>query len=136
MVARGAAYADFDGDGDLDLAVTANDGPAVLLRNDGGNSNAWLRVRLAGTKSNRDGIGARVSVTLPAAARAGRVVKTGSSYCSQSELPLTFGLGAAKGVEAVEVAWPSGQVDRLGPLSRGSHRRGHGGRGRPLRSTS
>jgi hypothetical protein len=119
MVARGAAYADVDGDGDLDLAVTANGGPAVLLRNDGGNKNAWLRVRLVGTKSNRDGIGARVSVTLPGGVKSWAVVKTGSSYCSQSELPLTFGLGAAKGVEAVEVAWPSGQVDRLGPLTAG-----------------
>ena len=119
MVSRGAAYADVDGDGDLDLAVTANGGPAVLLRNDGGNKNAWLRVRLVGTKSNRDGIGARVSVTLPGGGKSWGVVKTGSSYCSQSELPLTFGLGAAKGVEAVEVAWPSGQVDRLGPQAAG-----------------
>ena len=70
----------------------------VLLRNDGGNRNRWLRVRLVGTKSNRDGIGARVTVTLPAGAKQWAVVKTGSSYCSQSELPLTFGLGAAPGV--------------------------------------
>jgi len=119
MVSRGAAYADVDADGDLDLVLTANGGPAVLLRNDGGNKNTWLRVRLVGTKSNRDGIGARVSVTLPGGAKSWGVVKTGSSYCSQSELPLTFGLGAAKGVESVEVAWPSGQVDRLGSQAAG-----------------
>jgi hypothetical protein len=119
MVSRGAAYADVDGDGDLDLAVTANGGPAVLLRNDGGNRNAWLRVRLVGTKSNRDGIGARVTLTHSGGAKSWAVVKTGSSYCSQSELPLTFGLGAAKGVDAVEVTWPSGQVDRLGPQAAG-----------------
>jgi len=114
MVSRGAAYLDFDQDGDLDLVVTANNGPAVLLRNDGGNRNGWLRVRLVGTKSNRDGIGARVTVTLTGGEKRWGTVKTGSSYCSQSELPLTFGLGQAQGVEAVEVAWPSGQVDRLG----------------------
>ena len=72
-----------------------------------------------GTKSNRDGIGARVTVTLPGGVKQWAVVKTGSSYCSQSELPLTFGLGAAKGVESLEVAWPSGQVDRLGPQPAG-----------------
>jgi hypothetical protein len=119
MVSRGAAYADFDQDGDLDLVVTANGGPAALFRNDGGDRNGWLRVRLVGTKSNRDGIGARVTVTLPGGAKSWAVVKTGSSYCSQSELPLTFGLGPAKGVEAIEVAWPSGHVDRLGPQAAG-----------------
>jgi hypothetical protein len=119
MVSRGAAYADFDQDGDLDLVVTANGGPAVLFRNHGGNRNGWLRVRLVGTKSNRDGIGARVTVTLPGGAKSWAVVKTGSSYCSQSELPLTFGLGQAKGVDAIEIAWPSGRVDRLGPQAAG-----------------
>jgi hypothetical protein len=114
MVSRGAAYADYDKDGDLDLAVTANNGPAVLLRNDGGNKNAWLRVALVGTKSNRDGIGARVTVKAGGQTQ-WAVVRSGSSYCSQSELPLTFGLGALKQADSVEVAWPSGQVDRLGP---------------------
>src|SRR6185312_2888117 len=84
VVARGAAYADFDNDGDLDLLVTVNNGPARLLRNDGGNKNHWLRVRTVGTASNRDGIGARVTVTLPAGRKVWGVVKTGSSFASQS----------------------------------------------------
>jgi hypothetical protein len=115
MVSRGAAYLDMDGDGDLDIVVSANNGPALLLRNDGGNRNHWLRVRLVGTRSNRDGIGARVTLRLPGGATSWGVVKTGSSYCSQSELPLTFGLGAADKAESLEVDWPSGQVDKLGP---------------------
>jgi len=110
MVGRGAAYADYDGDGDLDLVITDNNGAARLLRNDGGNRNHYLRVRTVGTTSNRDGIGARVTVTA-AGRRQWAVVKTGSSYCSQSELPLTFGLGAAAVPARVEVRWPSGRVD-------------------------
>jgi enediyne biosynthesis protein E4 len=119
MVSRGAAYLDADGDGDLDLVVTANAGPAVLLRNEGGNKNHWLRVKLVGTKSNKDGIGAKVTVTLAGGGKSWGVVKTGSSYCSQSELPLTFGLGTADKVEALEVFWPSGQLEKLGPQTAG-----------------
>jgi hypothetical protein len=114
IVGRGAAYADYDGDGDLDLLVTANNGAAVLLRNDGGNRNSALRVRTIGTASNRDGIGARVDVTVAGGGRQRQVVKTGSSYCSQSELPLTFGLGSAAAVAEVRVRWPSGRVDEVG----------------------
>jgi enediyne biosynthesis protein E4 len=111
MVARGAAYGDFDGDGDLDVLLNVNNGPAVLLRNDGGNRNHYLRVRTVGTTSNRDGIGARVTVTLDGGRRLEGMVRTGSSYLSQSELPLTFGLGGATKVAKVEVAWPSGKTD-------------------------
>jgi hypothetical protein len=116
VVGRGAAYADYDGDGDLDLLLTANGGPARLLRNDGGNRNHYLRVRTRGTRSNRDGIGARVTVTTPDGRRTWGLVKTGSSYCSQSELALTFGLGAQHRATRVEVAWPSGQIDVLNDL--------------------
>jgi enediyne biosynthesis protein E4 len=112
MVARGAAYADYDGDGDLDVAISANNGPARLLRNDGGSRNRYLRVRTVGTVSNRDGIGARVAVT-SGGRRQWAMVKTGSSYCSQSELPLTFGLGDAAAPVRVEVRWPSGRVDAV-----------------------
>ena len=89
MVARGAAYADYDNDGDLDIVVTVNNGPARLLRNDGGNRNNVLRVQTIGTASNRDGIGTRVEVTVHGLSR-WQIVKTGSSYASQSELALTF----------------------------------------------
>ncbi|MGZ8812208.1 MAG: CRTAC1 family protein [Thermoanaerobaculia bacterium] len=113
VVARGAAYGDFDNDGDLDLLVTSNNGPARLLRNDGGNRNHVLRVRLAGVASNRDGAGARVRVTLDNGASLWSMVMTGSSYCSQSELPLTFGLGQRTGIKSIEVTWPSGRKETV-----------------------
>jgi hypothetical protein len=112
LVGRGAAYADIDHDGDLDVLLTQNNGPPVLLRNDGGNRNHWLRVALVGTKSNRDGIGATVTITSGGTTQQ-RLVKTGSSYLSQSELPVTFGLGKAKRVDEVTIYWPSGTVDHL-----------------------
>jgi hypothetical protein len=115
LVGRGAAYADIDNDGDLDVLVSANNGPARLFRNDGGNRNNAIRIRTIGTRSNRDGIGARVEVSLRGTTR-WQLVKTGSSYGSQSELPPTFGLGADTRVEGVRVRWPSGQVDTTGPL--------------------
>jgi len=116
MVARGAAYGDYDNDGDLDVLVTVNNGPARLLRNDGGNRNNVLRVQTIGTASNRDGIGAHVEVSVHGGARLWQIVKTGSSYASQSELPLTFGLGSAAGVDGVRIKWPSGRVDSVGAL--------------------
>ena len=112
MVARGAAYADFDNDGDLDILMTSNGGAPRLLRNDGGNTNNLLRVKTVGTESNRDGIGARVEVTT-GGQRRWQLVKTGSSYASQSEVPLTFGLGDQMSVELMRVVWPSGQVDEV-----------------------
>jgi len=114
IVGRGAAYADIDNDGDLDLLVTANHGRARLLRNDGGNRHNALRVTLRGTMSNRDGIGARVDVALPGGATRWQLVKTGSSYCSQSELPLTFGLGDADRVAEIRVRWPGGRLETIG----------------------
>ena len=116
LVARGAAYADYDNDGDLDLLINVNNGPARLYRNDGGNRNNVLRVQTIGTASNRDGIGARVEVSVGGQSKMWQIVKTGSSYASQSELPLTFGLGSATGVDAVRVAWPNGRVDAVGAL--------------------
>jgi enediyne biosynthesis protein E4 len=113
IVGRGAAYADYDLDGDLDLLMTVNNGAARLLRNDGGNRNAALRVATVGTSSNRDGIGARVRVTLENGSKPWLLVKTGSSYLSQNELPLTFGLGSTKKVTSIEVTWPTGRVEAL-----------------------
>ncbi len=116
IVARGAVNGDFDNDGDLDVIVSTNDGPAVVYRNDGGNQSRFLRVKTIGTRSNRDGIGAKVTITLPNGTRQWQTVHTGSSYCSQSDTALTFGLGVQQRVLSIEVVWPSGQVDRTGPV--------------------
>ncbi|PYS95893.1 MAG: CRTAC1 family protein [Acidobacteria bacterium] len=122
LVARGAAFADYDGDGDLDVALSTNDGPAVLLRNDGGNANGWVRVRLVGGPSNRDAIGARVRLT-SGGPPAARTVRAASSYASQSEMVLTFGLGpapgGAPGGATIEVTWPGGRVQTVSGLAPG-----------------
>jgi|HubBroStandDraft_1064217.scaffolds.fasta_scaffold04600_6 hypothetical protein len=113
VVARGAAFADYDHDGDLDIVVTTNGGPAYLFRNDGGNRNNWICVRLVGRKSNRDGIGAVVRI-VGKSGKQWNMVRSGSSYCSQSDLALTFGLGGDPVVEAIEIEWPSGEKQKLG----------------------
>jgi hypothetical protein len=107
IVGRGAAYGDIDNNGSLDLVITTNGGPAYLYRNQYTGSNHALKVKTAGTKANRDGIGARVRVHT-ASGWQWQIVKTGSSYCSQSELPLTFGLGPVSSADSVEVYWPGG----------------------------
>ncbi len=112
LVARGAAYADIDNDGAPDILLTTNGGPAYLFRNVGGAQNNAIRIRTTGTRSNRDGIGAVVRVHT-AAGTSAQTVRSGSSYCSQSELTLTFGLGKENQADSVEIAWPSGQKDSL-----------------------
>ncbi len=119
-VGRGAAFGDFDNDGDLDVLLTTNQGPAYLYRNDVANGNRSIRFRLRGTKSNRDGIGAVVRARV-GGATGSRTVKSGSSYLSQSELPLTFGLGRHDRVERVTVAWPSGRFEEYTNLAAGRY---------------
>jgi hypothetical protein len=113
-VARGAAYADIYNNGRLDVLMATNGGPAVLFRNEatGGAANHSLRVKLVGTKSNRDGIGAIVRVTAAGETQT-QMMRSGSSYLSASELVLTFGLAQHEKAESVEITWPSGQVDHL-----------------------
>lgn len=112
IVGRGAAYLDYDNDGDLDIVVTTSSGPAKLLRNENGNQNDMLRVKTIGTRSNRDGIGAKVTVTTDKGQRIYEMVKDGSSYLSQSELPLTFGLGRPRAGKTVSlhIVWPRGET--------------------------
>ena len=110
-VARGAAYGDINNDGALDLLVSTNAGPAQLFRNTGA-TNHSLRIKLVGTKSNRDGIGSVVKVTAGNDHQS-KTLCSGSSYLSSSELVLTFGLASHGQADAIEVRWPSGQVDHL-----------------------
>lgn len=121
MVARGAAYGDIDLDGDPDIAVNVNGGPARLFRNDGGSRSRALRLTLAGVKTNRSAIGARVIVTLDNGVKRRAMVKSGSSYLSQSELPVTFGLGAASKVTGIEIHWPGGPVEKLPAVEANQH---------------
>jgi hypothetical protein len=107
MVARGAIFGDYDHDGDLDVLFSVNNGPARLLRNDGGNRNHWLCIKTVGTKSNRDGIGAVVRIE-SASGKQWNAVRSGSSYASQSDLAVTFGLGGDTSVKTIQVDWPSG----------------------------
>jgi enediyne biosynthesis protein E4 len=117
-VGRGLAYGDFDRDGDLDLLLTTNNGPAYLYRNDQSSGNRSIRFRLVGTKSNREAIGAVVKIFVNGQ-RQSRTVRGGSSYLSQSELPVTFGVGPYDKVERITIDWPSGRGDELKDLSTG-----------------
>ncbi|HUR33126.1 MAG TPA: CRTAC1 family protein [Vicinamibacterales bacterium] len=117
-VGRGLAVADFDRDGDVDLLMTTNNGPAVLFRNDRQSSNRSLRLRLIGTASNRDAIGATVRIVSGGVTQT-RLVRSGSSYLSQSELPVTFGVGGRDVVERVMIAWPNGRTEEFRNVSSG-----------------
>jgi len=117
-VGRGLAYGDFDRDGDLDLLMTTNHGPAYLYRNDQLAGNRSIRFRLVGTKSNRDGIGASLKIFHNGSIQS-RLVKGGSSYLSQSELPVTFGVGKQDKINRVVIQWPSGRTEEYKDLTTG-----------------
>ncbi|HEV2488929.1 MAG TPA: CRTAC1 family protein [Candidatus Acidoferrales bacterium] len=116
-VARGAAYADVFNDGRLDILISTNSGPAFLFRNEGA-ANRSLRIKLVGVKSNRDGIGAVVKLTAGGMAQ-DKMLTSGSSYLSSSELVLTFGLGENAKADEIEIRWPSGQVEHLQDVAAG-----------------
>ncbi|HEV2175831.1 MAG TPA: CRTAC1 family protein [Terriglobia bacterium] len=111
-VGRGLAVADFDNDGDLDLAVNNRGDFAELLRNDGGNANNWLEVFLIGTKSNRDAVGARLKLTAEGFTQV-KERQGGMGYMSASDPRVHFGLGQRKAIESLEITWPSGAVEKL-----------------------
>jgi len=119
LVGRGSAVADFDNDGDLDIAVSNSGGPLQLLRNDGKHGN-WVGVALRGRKSNRQGIGARLILETESR-RQVRDLKAGDSYLSSSDPRVHFGLGTAKSVKKLEIRWPSGAVQELKDLTPGRY---------------
>jgi len=118
-VARGAAPADYDQDGDQDVLVTRCGESLLLLRNEGGNGNGWVSLRLVGKRSNRDAVGARVTLHV-GDRRLIKEVKTGLSYLSQGSLELLFGLGEAAAADRLEIRWPSGEITELGSLDSGT----------------
>lgn len=111
-VGRGTAFGDYDNDGDIDILVFNCNQSVILLRNDGGNANNWLTVKLIGTRSNRDGIGARIRLTTGREVRIAEV-QSAASYLSANDLRVIFGLGGKKIVDKIEVHWPSGAKQTL-----------------------
>lgn len=110
--ARGCAFGDFDNDGDIDIVINNVNAPPELIRNDSKTQNNWLKIKLVGVKSNRDGIGTRVKITTADGAQIDEV-RSGSSYYSQNDLRVNFGVGKNKQIKLIEVRWPSGQIDSL-----------------------
>jgi hypothetical protein len=113
IAARGAAFGDLDNDGWMDVVINCNNGSPVILRNRGGNGNHWLAIELKGTRSNRDGIGAKVRIVLGEGREQHVTASTAGSFASSNDRRVHFGLGDAVKVASVEVTWPTGAVERL-----------------------
>jgi hypothetical protein len=116
LVGRATAGGDYDNDGDTDIFIVNSNQKAILLRNEGGNRNNWIRIKLVGTRSNRDGIGAKVSVTADGDTQIAEV-KSGSSYASGSDKRLLFGLGQRTKVDRIEIRWPGGIIQQVRDIS-------------------
>ncbi len=113
FAARGAAFGDLNNDGFVDIAINCNDGPALVLMNRGGNENNWILIKTVGTRSNRDGIGARIRLVSGSGEEQHGFVSAAGSYASASDTRVHFGLGQEKEIRLLEIAWPSGIVQRL-----------------------
>ena len=114
-VSRGAAFGDYDNDGDIDILILNIDDTPTLLRNDGGNRNHWLQVSLIGTASNRDGIGVRIEAVVAGRVQIRQIV-AGTSFLSHSDIRAHFGLQRATKVERLVVRWPGGRVEEFRDL--------------------
>jgi hypothetical protein len=113
MAARGAAFGDLDNDGCVDVAISCNDGDALILRNQGGSGSHWLMLKLRGTVSNRDGIGAAIRLVAESGSEQFAFVSTAGSYLSASDPRVHFGLGKSRKANFIEIRWPSGIVQKL-----------------------
>jgi hypothetical protein len=118
IVGRGSAFADIDGDGDFDAVLTQTGGAPLLIRNDQQLGHSWVRLKLVGTKANRDAIGAWIQIKLGDQTISRQVMPT-RSYLSQSELPVTIGLGTEKNPITAEITWPGGKVQKVANIELG-----------------